>query len=213
MSEIIKRKEFSIAITATAFLITFIPYFFNVPPIQSISTITIDWSLTIAYFVSVLAVISVTRRNITRMLSKSRSWIYGVITVVLMYYMIAVGFIFGTKDISFTFFYNSSLVPLESMVSGILLFYMASAGYRAFRVKNLKSGLLLSAVFLILLKNAPIGSAIWTGFQPVGTYVMDGIVGSANRAFKIGVAVAGIALTARVLLGRETSPQGLRGEG
>lgn len=209
MMEMIRKKELSIAITSICFLITFLPYFFNLPAVDAVATHTVNWSLTITYFMAPLGLYYLTQYNITSLQKRQKGWPYGITTVILVYYMTIAGLIFGTDDIKFNFFYDAFALSMTAMVSGLYGFYFLAAGGRAFRARDSRATLLLIAAFIILMRNAPIGNIIWRGFGPTGAYVMDVLVASANRAFKIGTAIAGIALGIRILLGQETSQIGL----
>lgn len=207
--EVVRRKELPIIITTVSFLITFLPYFFNLPAVDVVAKYTVDWALMVSYFMAIVGLIHLTRYNVTSIQKRRRGWPYGLITLILLYYMIIAGFAYGTTDIKFNFFYNAIALSLTALVSGLLGFYFFSAGGRAFRARDFRATVLLIAAFLMLMKNAPVGLLIWKGFSPVGSYVMDVLVASGNRAFKIGTAVAGIALGIRVLIGQETSQIGL----
>jgi len=57
----------------------------------------------------------------------------------------------------------------------------------------------------MILKNAPIGETIWPGFAIIGRWVNNypQIIG--YRAFWIGVGIGFIAVTVRMMLGKETA--------
>jgi len=212
MSEILKSKEFTVLLTTISFLIAFIPYFFDIPVIETISHYTVSWATTISYFVAILVLYYTTRRNVTRFTRRTHGWIYGMVTLVLMYYLLVVGFAFGTEHFSFTFLFDSIYSSLQPMSNGIMFFALSSAGARAFRMRDKRSTVLLITAAIIILKNAPIGTVLVPGIQPIGTFIMDVIAAAGNRAFKIGVAIAGILMTIRVLLGKETAALGLGDE-
>jgi len=209
MMEVIRKKELSIIITSVCFLITFLPYFFNLPAVDAVAKHTVNWSLITTYFMAPVGLYYLTQYNVSGILKRREGWPYGLITVVLVYYMVIVGLVYGTTDTKFQFFYDAFALSMTAMVGGLYGFYFLAAGGRAFRARDSRAAILLIAAFVILMRNAPIGVLIWKGFGPTGAYVMDVLVASANRAFKIGTATAGIALGLRILLGRETSQIGI----
>jgi membrane-associated HD superfamily phosphohydrolase len=204
MMEIFRKKEITMIITTMSFLIAFLPYFFDLPAVDQLSTLTVNWAITVSYVMAIIGLIYMSMINITKLQKKTKGWQYGAITLILVWYMVLAGLGFGTKDMKFSFFYNAIAVSLTALVGGLISFYLVAAGGRTFRARDFRSTFLLIAIIVVLMKNAPIGLIIWPGFGPLGTYTIDVLVAGANRAFKIGTAIAGIALGLRILIGRET---------
>jgi hypothetical protein len=73
------------------------------------------------------------------------------------------------------------------------------------RARSIESGLLLITGVIVMLRNAPIGNVIWTGFPVIGTWLLNIPNTAGNRAVFIGVGVGTILLGLRVLLGYERS--------
>jgi hypothetical protein len=92
---------------------------------------------------------------------------------------------------------------MVSTIYGLIAFYIISAAYRAFSARNAEAGLLIIFGILVMLKNAPVGEAIWTGFPVIGTWIMSIVNTSAYRGIMMGIAIGGISLSLRTLLGQE----------
>ncbi len=106
-----------------------------------------------------------------------------------------------------------------------LAFFIFSAAYRAFRVRNLAATLLLIAACLVMLGNVPLGGSIWrylsqfvhlifpkfdlTTLYRVELFALlkDWLLAipqaAAGRGIGIGLALGGIAMALRIILGIE----------
>jgi len=106
-----------------------------------------------------------------------------------------------------------------------LAFFIFSAAYRAFRIRNLGATLLLIAACLVMLGNVPLGSSIWQEisqlvhlvfpqirldllykielFAQVKDWLMAIPQAAAGRGIGIGLALGGIAMSLRIILGIE----------
>jgi hypothetical protein len=102
--------------------------------------------------------------------------------------------------------------PLSSVNYGILAFYMASTGARAFRARNTQAVLLLATGFIVLLYQAPLTGAYAPWLEPIALYFGNTFGMAAGRMFLISVTVGAIVFGVRVLLGKEQTVLGAAGE-
>ena len=100
--------------------------------------------------------------------------------------------------------YDGLFVALGSAMFSLLGFYIASAAYRAFRLKSFESGLMLGAALLVMLGQIPFGLWIWSGFPDVRLWILEVPNSGAFRAIKIGAALAGLVLAFRMWLSIES---------
>jgi hypothetical protein len=99
----------------------------------------------------------------------------------------------------------------QAATFSLLAFYIASAAYRAFRVRSLDAALMMLAAFVVMLGQVPIGRWL-TGWVPnvppvsllrlenLGEWVMRWWNSPAQRAIALGVAVGALAMSLRIWL-------------
>ena len=117
----------------------------------------------------------------------------------------------GQNDPVYMWFYNSMNVPLNATMFSVLCFYIASAAYRAFRVRNVEATVLLVSAVLVMLGSVPIGKIIFDGFGPDGLFgipwaknwIMDQANTSVMRGLTLGITLGALAQATRNLLGIE----------
>jgi hypothetical protein len=85
----------------------------------------------------------------------------------------------------------------------LLAFYIASAAFRAFRIRSFEAMLLAVAAVLVMLGRVPIGEAIWNGLPKIADWIMNVPNNAAKRAILIGAALGAIATGLKVILGLE----------
>jgi len=93
----------------------------------------------------------------------------------------------------------------------LLAFFIASAAFRAFRVRTLEAGLLAAAALIVMLGRVPIGDQM-TAWLPeplrlgaMQDWIMNVPQNAAKRAILIGAAMGVMATGLRVILGIERS--------
>ena len=106
----------------------------------------------------------------------------------------------------FTWIYNNVQYPIQGTMFALLAFFIASAAYRAFRIRSVLASVLLVAAVIVMLGRVPLGSWITGGLSNV---VADWLLNvpnlAAKRAILVGVGFGGAALALKVLVGIERS--------
>jgi len=116
----------------------------------------------------------------------------------------------------FEYAYN----PLTGTMFALLAFYVASAAFRAFRLKNTEATLLLGTAFIVLLGRTYAGTLLTSAVPedysaltfPGLTAIILGVFNTAGqRAIMIGIALGVAATSLKVLLGVDRSSIGSEG--
>jgi len=89
------------------------------------------------------------------------------------------------------------------------VFYLTSAGARAFRVNSFESALLTVGALFVLLKQAPLGELLTPWAVPISTYLENYVSMAATRVFSVSLAVGALVLAIRLMVGQELALVGL----
>jgi hypothetical protein len=209
MSSIIRRRGPYTVITLLI-LFFFVTYLFAAPtPVQQFGSQLLQWAAIVAYFAILVGTIDICRYHLGSLGSRQAGrWEYsGALIAVL-----AIGLILGmfgvlsgrgTNYEPFAWLYNAIYVPSNATVYAILVFYIASASYRAFRIRNAQALLLVIVGFIIMFSNIGVGYVIWPGFVPLGNWINAYPVAAAFRPIIIGSGLGVIMTGLRAILGRE----------
>lgn len=142
--------------------------------------------------------------------------IFMLITVIFALHGFALSYIDPTSGITITtqpqfkWIYTYIFAPCSAAMFSILIFYIASASYRAYRVRNLPALLLLIAALIVMLGNTTIGPAILPPILALRDWVMTVPNTGAFRPITIGVGFGIIITGLRMLTWKEVSWIGRR---
>ncbi len=208
MSDSLKRIEIPIVITAVAALLQVIPYYFNIPVINSASATARDGVLLIinmAVFIGVISISQVHGRRISR---RAERWEYSVVLMVFMLIMVITGLPFesaglGLDNTIYDFCFTNIQTPLGGTMYSILAFFITSAAYRAFRARNFEAALILVSGTIVVMSNAPLFTSAFPTFINWREWIFDVPNASTMRAVLMGAALGAIALAVRTLMGIE----------
>lgn len=207
---ILRRKEFFVVMIVFISIFIYIPYFFEVPQVlTNLENWFMDTIVIIAAFAVWVGFITSTRREVIRIQRRRKGWYYALLILVLSWAMVIIGLGVSKTNVIFEFLQWAFVIPGDSTIYAILVFYLTSSGARAFRVNNLESGLLTFGALFVLLKQAPLGEVLapWAG--PVAIYLQDTIAMAATRVFNVSMAVGSVVLAIRLMLGQEMALVGL----
>ena len=208
MAEILKNRQLQIIVMALAFLLVFVPYFVEVPALETASTKLITITAIVNAVTLVLALQSQVRRGLNIVQRRQTGWYFKAYMIITMVLMVVFAF-FGRETGPYHWVMYAVVNPLSSVNYGILAFYMASTAARAFRARNTQAILLLTTGFIVLLYQAPLTGAYAPWLEPIALYFGDTFGMAAGRMFLISVTVGAIVFGVRVLMGKETSVLGV----
>jgi len=103
----------------------------------------------------------------------------------------------GNSGSLFWWIFNYIFTPLSASMFALLAFFVASASYRAFRIRNFEATLLLSAGIILMLGRVPVGQMIspwFVGF--IFILAMGAVIAPMvkNKFITVSIVVAGIAI-------------------
>ncbi len=180
------------------------------------------WFGILAVFAFILGGASLLKNHVSKVLHRRRDWPYSVVTLVSFVGVLVIGLfkLGGPPGLQgevtdpgawLLVVFDGLYDPLGSALYALLAFFVASAAYRAFRLRSLESSILLVSAFVVLLGRTPLGTWLSDflprslGFLRIDTFsvwIMSVPNVAGQRAILIGIAVGVVALTLRILAGR-----------
>jgi len=203
MSNVLRKREIILFITGIVGGLNLFEYFFAVKEVAAVASTIRTWVVVISAFALGLGIITAFRVHISHVKRRTKGqWPFSVWLMGFFVLLTLIG-LWDTKFIVYDWTFKNVYVALSTTLYAITGFYIFSAAYRAFRARNIEAAILIISGVLILLRNAPIGEAIWTGFPILGEWVlMKGQVGG-MRTLTFVAAVGLVAFGIRTLLGME----------
>ena len=171
-------------------------------------TATVDIIVATAGVIGLVVLLRHHGLNISR---RGRFWKYSIITIIGVVLYLIVG-LYGVATHEQHLWYASELfswvylniyVHMDMTIFSLLAFFIASAAYRAFRLRSLEASILLIVGSLMLLGRAPIGGVIWEGFPTIADWLLTVPNSAGTRAITLGIAIGAISLAIRQLMGIE----------
>lgn len=112
---------------------------------------------------------------------------------------------------AYLFLSEGLFMALGTAMFSLLAFYIASAAYRAFRIRSAESGLMMAAALVVMLGQIPFGLWLWDGFPELRMWLMTTPSTAARRAIEIGAAIAGLIMAFRMWFSIESESFGRGG--
>ncbi len=203
------RREIPLVITFLAGIIYVINYYFNVPAISTMKASLDNWVLIVSAFGCLLGILNLTRIHSKNISAKRDRWWRSGLLMVALWVTLAIGVFGGHQGPGLAFIYNNFVVPLDGSMYAILVFYIGSASYRAFRARNFEATILLLAGVVVMLGQAPIGAVISKHLPEIGGWILDIPNAAGMRGIILGASIGAVSQALRILLGIERKHLGI----
>jgi hypothetical protein len=217
------KREVPLAITAVIGLFMMLSFFV---PHQAVS-VPADFlqasAIIVTAFGYLLGGANVVRLNVEAIVRRREGWAYKAVLVASLLATVAIGVAEGPgfldPGMRSRWIYDQIYSPMAATMFALLAFFIASAAFRAFRIRTFEAGLLAAAALLVmvgrvpltnvlagpLLERLPDGLAAALAPVSVEEWIMNVPQNAAKRAILIGAALGVMATGLRVILGIERS--------
>jgi len=178
-------------------LVVLLSYF--VDAFNNLGGLMIGWATIVVAFALLLGIINVLRVHFDRIKNRQQGWFYSAILIISF----AVALILGRNgptSVGGQTLFEYVLRPLESTLFALVAFFIATAAYRAFRVKNFETFLFVAFAIIVLLGQVPAGFQLWPDLPLIKEWILRVPALAGTRGILLGVSLGTIATGLRVLL-------------
>jgi hypothetical protein len=217
------RREVPLAITFIVGMFMLVDFFVPHVRVSAAAEEMKQWGTIVIAASILLGIGNLIRVHSKKIARRQAGWGYSAVCLSVMAVMLWFGLWPGEKlgpnptigtigqGSGFNWMYMNMDVPLSSTMFSLLAFYIASAAYRAFRLRSAESSLLLISAIIVMLGRVPLGQLLTRGLPEKATlpYLTEAIMQCPNmaafRGILIGAALGVMATGLRIILGIERS--------
>jgi hypothetical protein len=182
-------------------------FFFKYKPLNNVGSGLSAWGVIIAAFALGLGAVNLVQVQV-RNIRSGKNTLNGIVAIVGMLVMAAVGIATGQKGSFYTFLFANILQPLGDTVFSLLAFYIASASYRAFRARSAETWILLAAAAILILGNTPFIGLISGKIPVVANWFLNNPTVAARRAITVSASIGALAAAIRAFAGLDARVTG-----
>ncbi|MBU1701508.1 MAG: hypothetical protein KJ970_17855 [Candidatus Eisenbacteria bacterium] len=170
-----------------------------------------DFVIVIGILALPLGIFSLMRGTVKKAQRDPKERIFALATIAGFLVMVVAGvsrdnFTSPTSLLQYSF--NYILIPCQATLFSMLAFYVASAAYRAFRVRTWLATVLLVTAFILMLRIVPLPGPLSEWVAALVRWILEVPNMAAKRAIIIGVGLGGVAYSMKIILGIERGYMG-----
>jgi len=183
------KRHIPILIVAVIGSLTLFGWFIDEPNIKAfVDDDATQWFDILASFAIFLGGFNLLKMQMQKVIRKKKGWQYSLFAIGGFILAIIAGFFYkGNPDVAwgthvtadgtlFKWIFTYMFAPLGATMFALLAFFVASASYRAFRIRNFEATLLLVAGIIIMIGRVPLGSSISSWFIMYLLVLIGGVV-------------------------------------
>src|SRR5690554_197021 len=187
------RREVPIIVTFVAGILFLLDYFVKIPYLSEYVVGEFEsWAIVVAAFALALGAANLIRIHIQKIIKRKDDWYNSVVLLVAMFTMAIAAIIWTQQNEVYSYLFDNMFVHLNGTMFALLAFYIASAAYRAFRVRTKEATVLLIAAVVVMLGSAPVGTLIWKGFPEYSEWLQNVFTTAGMRGIMIGASLGAI---------------------
>lgn len=178
-------------------------YFLKSQGAYDVSAQIVRWRIIVAAFALVLGAVNMIRFHGENVLRGKSNRIYSGIFLISFAAYFILGMTKSVTSVQYQYIWQNLYQPAASTMYSFTLFYMASACWRAFRVRNWQAAVLMIVGVLVLLSQVGVGAALSPAIPKIAAWIIDVPNAAAIRAITIGGSLGMVVMSIRIILGLE----------
>ncbi len=171
--------------------------------ISGTSALLVSWVAIVLAFALFLGFANVISVHWNRIRTQNATSIYSIVLLISLAATLFVGLISGPNSDGSQFIFDFILQPLEATFFSLLAIFIATAAYRAFRIRNLETFFFVLFAVIVLLGQVPLGIYLWAELPVIKDWILDVPTLAGVRGILLGVALGTIATGLRILIGAD----------
>jgi hypothetical protein len=207
------KRELPLLITAGIGLFMILSFFVPHHVVSVPADFLQGCAIVVVAFGYVLGGANLLKVNLDTISRRGEQWPYKLVLVVALLATVTIGAVEGRGFLDpgtrSRWIYDHVYSPMSATMFALLAFFIASAAFRAFRIRTAEAGCLAAAALIVMLGRVPIGNAL-TEWLPetlrlpaLQEWIMEIPQNAAKRAILMGAALGVMATGLRVILGIE----------
>jgi hypothetical protein len=161
-----------------------------------------SWAAIVVAFALFLGLANVVTVHWNRIQTKKPGAVYSVVLLVALVATLVLGYA-GPASRNGRFIFEYILQPLEATFFALLAVFIATAAFRAFRVRDMETFFFVLFAVIVLLGQVPISIFIWPELPVIKDWIINVPTLAGVRGILLGVALGTIATGLRVLIGAD----------
>lgn len=205
------KKQFPIFVVFVTGIVMVIQYFVPHKASEFLFTYANDFVIVIGILALPLGIFSLMHGTVKKAIRNPKERFYALATIAGFLVMVISGWQrsqFTTPGTLLQNIFNYVMIPCQATIFSMLAFYVASAAYRAFRVRTMLASVLLITAFVIMLRIIPLPEPLSSWNSSLVQWILAVPNMAAKRAIIIGVGLGAISYSMKIILGIERGYMG-----
>jgi len=199
------RKEGPVLLGLIAGLVVIVSNFFSGSALAVVKSRVDQYYLVTQAFICGVGLANLIVIHGNKVSRKREGYGYSYVLFASMAFMLIFGLfvVSSTTDPRFQWLHATTISPMSATMYSILVFYIASAAYRAFRVRTAEATVLLLAGVIMMLGRVSVGAMIHPKIPVFAQWILDWPNTAGMRGIQVGATLGGIATALRIMTGIE----------
>lgn len=170
--------------------------------VNGVGYFLVSWAAIITAFALFLGFANVVSVHWSRIRTQKPGAVYSIVLLISLFGTLVLG-IGGPFSANGQFIFNYILQPLEATLFALLALFVATAAFRAFRVRNMETFFFVLFALIVLLGQVPVSIYLWPEFPVIKDWILNVPTLAGVRGILLGVSLGVIATGLRVLIGAD----------